>query len=123
MTTIEKLKIMLEAPASTSIVAYRTFLKDMLEESEKYRWHDLRKDPDDLPRNLDKSVMYTCVHENHLYDPEYPAYYFNLERGEFGFWRTVYDDATLGFVDFDTLSDLGYERVIAWREIEPFKER
>ena len=89
--------------------------------SDKYRWHDLRKNPKDLPRNLDKSVMYTCVHENHLYDPEYPAYYFNIEREEFGFWRNVFDDATLGFCVFDTLSDLGYERVIAWREIEPFK--
>lgn len=97
---------------------------EQLEKEKKYRWHDLRKDPDDLPRDLDESVMYTCVHLNHLYDPEYPAYYFNLDTAEFGFWRNIYDDATLEFVDcvFDTVSDLGYERVIAWREIEPFEE-
>ena len=100
---------------------YIKFAIKALEKADKYRWHDLRKNPKDLPRNLDKSVMYTCVHENHLYDPEYPAYYFNIEREEFGFWRNVFDDATLGFCVFDTLSDLGYERVIAWREIEPFK--
>ena len=57
MANLEKLKIMLEAPKSTSIVAYRTFLKDILEESEKYRWHDLRKNPDDLPEDFHNVVI------------------------------------------------------------------
>lgn len=32
MTTLEKLQIMLEAPESTRVVAYRTFIKEMIKD-------------------------------------------------------------------------------------------
>ena len=104
MTTIEKLKIMLEAPASTSIVAYRTFLKDMLEESEKYRWHDLRKDPEDLPDDLHKVLIHIKGYE------DYMGVDMAMHHKFTGIWSTIF----ASYKDGD---------VIAWREIEPFEER
>lgn len=96
MKTIEKLKIMLEAPASTSIVAYRTFLKDMLEESEKYRWHDLRNNPDDLP-DSDRKVECRTMTKTGVVNPVFGYY---ADR-----WCCGINS-----------------NVIKWREIEPFEE-
>lgn len=31
---------------------------DALERQEKYRWHNLNKDPEDLPKNLSKSYLF-----------------------------------------------------------------
>ncbi len=90
-----------------------------LEKSFVYRWHDLRKNPDDLP--TDEDVMYECVLENHIYDASYPAFYFDTYRKSFGYQNNVYSIAN-GADDFVTLEELEYERVIAWREIEPFEE-
>ena len=123
MKTIEKIKIMLEAHSSTSIVAYRTFLKEMLEECEKYRWHDLRKDPKDLPTTWEDGRFYECVHENHIHDGYYPSYQYDEELG-FGILINQYNASTLGFMDceFCTIEEMGCEIVIAWKEIEPFEE-
>ena len=123
MKTIDKLKIMLEAPSRTLIDAYRTFLKDMLEECEKYRWHDLRKDPKDLPTTWEDGRFYECVHENHIYDGYYPSYMYDGELG-FGLALTQYFASTLGFkgCEFHTIEELEYEKIIAWREIDPFEE-
>lgn len=104
MKTIEKIKIMLEAPSSTSIVAYRTFLKDMLEECEKYRWHDLRKDPKDLP---EKEGLYAVTVK---YDTE------STEIG-FGYYEHMY-----GYSSGWSALMPNYGNVIAWKEIEPFEE-
>lgn len=39
----------------------RNFILDSLERSEKYKWHDLRKNPEDLPKEDDKRyLMYYC---------------------------------------------------------------
>ena len=123
MKTIDKLKIMLEAPSRTLIDAYRTFLKEMLEECEKYRWHDLRKDPKDLPTTWEYERFYECVHENHIYDGYYPSYQYDEELG-FGMLINQYNASTLGFegCEFYTIEELEYEKIIAWREIEPFEE-
>ena len=104
MKTIDKLKIMLEAPPSTSIVAYKTFLKEMLEECEKYRWHDLRKNPDDLP---DKDGIYmVCI----IYPAEEKAVgaaFYGIMYGYKSGWNMLMPNDG---------------NVIAWREIEPFEE-
>lgn len=103
MNTIDKIKIMLDAPSSTSIVAYRTFLKDMLAEAEKYRWHDLRKDLEDLPEQL-KDVF--------LVDKDNDIY--------IGSWHETF------YEEREWLSDGGYSiefsDIIAWRELKPFEE-
>lgn len=97
MTTLEKLKIMLEAPSSTLIVAYKTWLKEMIEDLEKYKWHDLRKNPDDLP-TTDRDVNFI--------DFDGDVYIGELSNGK---W-------------YANQADDRIKNVIAWKEIEPFEE-
>lgn len=95
---------------------------DVLEKADKYRWHDLRKDPTDLPTTWDDDRFYDCVLENHTYDGFY-AHFEYVEDYGFGEYSSTFDSGTLGFVErvFSTMEDLGYEKVIAWKEIEPFE--
>ena len=76
---------------------------EALEKSDKYRWHDLRKNPDDLPEGFE------CGYESEyvlamIGTPEWnsweQAYYHHDKK----MWST-YD-----------------QNVFAWRYIEPFKE-
>ena len=75
---------------------------EALEKADKYRWHDLRKNPDDLPEADENSESeYVLVM---IGTPEWnslgQAYYKHDKR----MWST-------------------YEQnVFAWRYIEPFKE-
>lgn len=77
---------------------------------------------DRLPED-DDMRFYMCIVENHEEDlPMFCQY--DREYG-FGFWRDIYDSATLGFVDteFSTNDELGYEKVVAWQPLpEPYKE-
>ena len=75
---------------------------EALEKADKYRWHDLRKDPTDLPPHGKVVIVFT--------------------EG-FGFGASIYTH-TIGHWNedkeewrFDTLA---YPILIAWREIEPF---
>ena len=73
-----------------------------LEKADKYRWHDLRKNPDDLPEAIGNSESeYVLVM---IGTPEWnsweQAYYHHDKK----LWST-YD-----------------QNVFAWRYIEPFKE-
>lgn len=104
MKTIEKIKIMLEAPSSTSIVAYKTFLKDMLEECNRYRWHDLRKDPKDLP---DKDGMYLVCIIYHSEEKAVGVSFYGIMYGYKSEWNMLMPNDG---------------KVIAWKEIEPFEE-
>lgn len=77
---------------------------------------------DMLPKDCDER-FYMCVVENHEEDP--PMYLQYSEYVGFGLWNNVFDAHSLGFVDsyFSTNEELGYEKVIAWRELpEPYKE-
>ena len=78
-------------------------VKKALEKADKYRWHDLRKNPDDLPEGFE------CGYESEyvlvmIGTPEWnsweQAYYKHDKR----MWST-YD-----------------QNVFAWRYVEPFKE-
>ena len=76
---------------------------DALEKADKYRWHDLRKNPDDLPEAIGGSYVseYVLVM---IGTPEWnsweQAYYHHGKK----LWST-------------------YEQnVFAWRYIEPFEE-
>lgn len=104
MKTIDKLKIMLEAPSRTLIDAYRTFLKEMLEECEKYRWHDLRKDPKDLPNKCGLYIV--CI--------EYPT---EEKEVGMGYYENMY-----WYRRGVRPRIPNYGNVIAWREIERFEE-
>lgn len=77
---------------------------------------------DSLPEDGD-SRFYMRLVENHLEDP--PMYCQYEEEYGFGFWKDKYDPVTLGFVDseFDTMEELGYEKVLYWMPmIEPPEE-
>lgn len=77
---------------------------------------------DSLPEDGD-SRFYMRLVENHLEDP--PMYCQYEEENGFGFWKDIYDPVTLGFVDseFDTMEELGYEKVLYWMPmIEPPEE-
>lgn len=96
-------------------------LESFIVSNEKYRWHDLLKDPEDLPHPEDTSVMYECVLENHIDDASYPAFYFDDEyTKQFGYYNSAYAVRN-GADEFETIEDMQYEKVIAWREIEHFK--
>ena len=74
-----------------------------LKEADKYRWHDLRKNPDDLPEADEYGcsgyvlvMIGTPEQDNHEW-----AYYNHNTRG----WSTPFYE----------------QNVFAWRYIEPFK--
>ena len=107
MTNKEAKKIMdnliyLYRPLGNSLKAWHMAIK-ALEKADKYRWHDLRKKPDDLP----EAIGGGCESEYVLViigTPEWnsweQAYYKHDKR----MWST-------------------YEQnVFAWRYIEPFEE-
>lgn len=74
---------------------YATYL---YEKAEKYRWHDLRKNPDDLP---EIGRLVTCFCAGNQYQA------MTIDKNKH--WNTC---IALFMTSF----------VIAWREIEPFEE-
>lgn len=77
---------------------------EALKKAEKYRWHDLRKDPKDLPN---KDEIYLICIEYHTEEKEVEmGYYENMNWYRRGVRPRI--------------PNYGY--VIAWREIEPFEE-
>ena len=96
--------------AKENIIAYTSEMAEFkviaieaLEKADKYKWHDLRKNPDDLPEAIGGSYVseYVLVM---IGTPEWnsweQAYYHHGKR----LWST-------------------YEQnVFAWRYIEPFEE-
>ena len=75
---------------------------DALEKADKYRWHDLRKNPDDLPEadgNSESDYVLVMIGTPEWNSWE-QAYYHHDKK----LWST-YD-----------------QNVFAWRYIEPFKE-
>lgn len=137
MTTIEKLNLMLVAPGSTTIIAYTTWLEEILEEREKYKWHDLRKDPEDLPANEHeveiayivyagiKKTTRAIYEDGTMHSEDSDFCYTELdewceyceETDDYiipqGWLETVHFAENMGVVD---------REVIAWREIETFEE-
>ena len=93
--------IYLYRPLGGSLEAWHMAIK-ALEKADKYRWHDLRKNPDDLPEAYGNSESdYVLVM---IGTPEWnnweQAYYHHGKQ----MWST-------------------YEKnVFAWRYIEPFEE-
>jgi len=95
--------------------------------SDKYRWHDLRKDPKDLPEELSE-VNITWVNHNPV------DYYKKIKdipfsnamgiycNGRWWWWSATCKDELeeYGYCVIDAMDE--EIEVIAWREIEPFDE-
>ena len=76
---------------------------EALEKADKYRWHDLRKNPDDLPEAIgggDESEYVLVMIATPEWNSWEQAYYHHDKK----MWSTY------------------YQNVFAWRYIEPFKE-
>ena len=76
---------------------------EVLEKADKYRWHDLRKTPDDLPEAIGGG-----------YESEYVLVMIGTPEWYSCEWAYYHHDKKLWSI---------YEQnVFAWRYIEPFKE-
>ena len=94
--------IYLYRPLGNSLKAWHMAIK-ALEKADKYRWHDLRKNPDDLPEAIcggDESEYVLVMIGTPEWNSWEQAYYHHGKK----LWST-------------------YEQnVFAWRYIEPFEE-
>ena len=75
---------------------------EALEKADKYRWHDLRKNPDDLPEAIggdESEYVLVMIGTPEWYSCEWAYYSHNAKM-----W-SIYE-----------------QNVFAWRYIEPFKE-
>lgn len=84
-------------------------LQTILENHNKYRWHDLEKDPKDLP------TIGTEVYVCYISHPN--AY--GEQKKRYGKDAYIYMCDNRGGSKFCTFKK--GNRVIAWREIEPFE--
>ena len=98
-----------------------TIIKIVKQEAEKYNngWIPVEEE---LPKDGDNRY-YMCIVENHEEDP--PMFCQYDEECGFGFYKDIYDEHTLGFVDceFNTNEELGYEKVIAWQQLLPYQPK
>lgn len=93
-----------ETPQGTSLVDICDSIvaKEKLDNT-KYRWHDLRKNPDDLPNRKNKFLFSDDVIG---YNGDYGVCYYDFM---FGMWES-----------YDT--NFMAESVYVWKYIEPFEE-
>ena len=95
--------IYLYRPLGGSLEAWHMAIK-ALEKADKYRWHDLRKNPDDLPEGFEGG-----------YESEYVLVMIGTPEWNSCEWAYYSHNAKMWSI---------YEQdVFAWRYIEPFKER
>ena len=100
---------------------------EALKKQEKYRWHDLRKNPDDLPVELE-IVNITWVNHNPV------PYYADIKdkpfsdasgvyyKGKWWWWTASCEDYLSEYGESEENEMNKDIEVIAWKEIEPFKE-
>ena len=101
MTNKEAIE-MFKTISIVEILKLNKIVIDALEKADKYRWHDLRKNPDDLPEDngYGKSeYVLVMIGTPEWYSCEWAYYSHNAKM-----WST-YD-----------------QNVFAWRYIEPFEE-
>ena len=102
MTNKEAIE-MFKTISIVEILKLNKIVIDALEKADKYRWHDLRKNPDDLPEAIgggDESEYVLVMIGTPEWNSWEQAYYHHGKR----LWST-------------------YEQnVFAWRYVEPFKE-
>lgn len=86
----------------------------------KYRWHDLRDNPNDLPdANYPSNTWFEVVQKDNEEELPRAAMQYDDVLG-FGFYHDIFDPVSLGYVDteFTTAEEEGLAEVVAWREIE-----
>lgn len=94
----------------------------VIKKSDKYEWHDLRGNKEDLPKNNEHVLV--CAKELLNYpNQKYRISYFSAryEKGNKYRNRNFYNDEYESYVigEDDEDDDVG---VLAWKYIEPFDE-
>jgi len=103
-----------------------TELCELREKAERYRWHDLRKNPRDLPENYSEVSITWMNHEPESYyesinDKTFIGFSI-FRNGVFWWWSSTCEDylREYGYAPWCAMDEA--IEVIAWREIEPFEE-
>ena len=102
MTNKEAIE-MFKTISIVEILKLNKIVIDALEKADKYRWHDLRKNPDDLPEGFE------CGYES-----EYVL--VMIGTPEWNSWEQAY------YKHDKKLWSTYEQNVFAWRYVEPFKE-
>lgn len=90
-------------------------IENVILNKDKYKWHDLRKNPTDLPPN---GMRVECQHlPNITTDKKDLVVMHYFIDGEFVYNWDVDTD-----IKSSTFGQRYYGDVIAWREIDPFEE-
>ena len=95
----------------------------LFNKQQKYRWHDLRDNPNDLPdANYPSNKWFEVVQKDNEEELPRAAMQYDDVLG-FGFYHDIFDPVSLGYVDteFTTAEEEGLAEVVAWREIEEFE--
>lgn len=121
----EAIQQVINAPTINSITKAELLstVSWLFNKQRRYRWHDLRDNPKDVPNvNYPSDTFFEVVQKNNEEDPLRMAMQYDDVYG-FGFYHDIYDPVSLGYVDteFRTAEEEGYEEVVAWREIEKFE--
>lgn len=112
-----------EAKSYKQLAKWLEELKELREYKEKYRWHDLRKNPDDVPDvPHPESTWFEVVQEDNEEEIPRAAMQYDDEYG-FGFYQEIYAARSFGYVDteFKTVEELNLAPVVAWKAIEEFE--
>ena len=80
-------------------------LQELIDKEDKYRWHDLRKDPNDLPRNLLGKELLICRKSS------CGTNYYDL---------CYHDKKGFNYCDSE-YGDIYLDNVLAWKYIEEFE--
>ena len=109
-----------------TIYATAMMMAKALEAAEKYRWHDIRKDHEDLPEEY-TPVLVTWVNHNPV------IYYSDIKdkpfsdamcvycKGKWWWWSSTCVDELQEHGESNELDKVDNDiEIIAWKEIEPF---
>lgn len=95
----------------------------LFNKQQKYRWHDLRKNPTDLPDvpHPERTWFEVVQEDNEDCIPRATMQYDDVLG--VGFYHDIFDPVSLGYVDteFTIAEEEGLAEVVAWREIEEFE--
>lgn len=121
--SFEGRKCMESAEEHEQLADWLEELKELRKHKEKYRWHDLRKNPTDLPDvpHPERTWFEVVQEDNEDCIPRATMQYDD-EYG-FGFYQEIYAARSFGYVDteFKTVEELNLAPVVAWKAIEEFE--
>lgn len=96
---------------------YNEKILNELEKAEKYKWHDLRKDQDDLPES--ERVVCVLARMKCYWDGKYRLYPIQMTYSR----KIMYGKAVGWGVSYPYDFDFETDEVIAWRETETYEKK